>query len=226
MRFIILFICYSIFRTDPVTGQDESQSNNIISNIIEDFLESTDAENFDYNTIFENLNHYYENPLNINQATENDLRELYLLNEIQITDFIKHRTQFGSYLSIYELQSLPSWDMGVIKNVTPFLKCDVAPADFNLDFKDAIKNGTSTLFLKGKRVLEDRKDFCHPHQDLLLTLEIQIISMSDTGMNLDSFSKPVLRWKKTRVNRFLKITISMVLISIQCLRTLKISIRL
>ncbi|MBK7638353.1 MAG: helix-hairpin-helix domain-containing protein [Saprospiraceae bacterium] len=159
MRFILIFICYFIFWSDHVIGQDESQSNNIISNIIEDFLESTDAENFDYNTIFENLNHYYENPLNINQASENDLRELYLLNEIQITDFIKHRTQFGSYLSIYELQSLPSWDMGVIKNVTPFLKCDVAPADFNLDFKDALKNGTSTLFIKGKRVLEDRNGF-------------------------------------------------------------------
>ena len=151
---ISLFACF-------FTGmaQEESQTNNIISNIIEDFLETTDTESFDYNTIFENLNYYYENPLNINQATENDLRELYLLNEIQITDFILHRNTHGSYLSIYELQTLHSWDLSIIKNVAPFLKCEIATSDYNLDFKDALRNGTSTLFLKAKRVLEDRKGF-------------------------------------------------------------------
>lgn len=159
MRYSFILILVFGIITPSVFGQDESQTNNLISQIIEDFLESTDAENFDYNTIFENLNYYYDNPLNINKANENDLRELYLLNEIQINDFIQHRNSFGAFLSIYELQSLPSWDMGVIKSVTPFLKCEVAPADFNLDFKDAFKNGISTLFLKGKRVLEDRKGY-------------------------------------------------------------------
>lgn len=154
---LLVFIVFSCIFS--VMAQDESQTNNIISNIIEDFLESTDAENFDYNTIFENLNHYYENPLNINQATENDLKELYILNEIQITDFIRHRDNYGSYLSIYELQSLPSWDLSIIKNVTPFLKCEISADDFNLSFKDALANGTSTLFLKSKRVLEERKGF-------------------------------------------------------------------
>ena len=85
-----LFILFSIFCGNLV-GQAESQTNNIIANIIEDFLESTDAENFDYNTIFENLNYYYEHPINVNVATDQELRDLFLLNEIQITDFINHR---------------------------------------------------------------------------------------------------------------------------------------
>ena len=146
-RFVIICLFYIIY--SEAVAQDESQTNNLISNIIEDFLESTDAENFDYNTIFENLNHYYENPLNINEATENDLKELYLLNEIQVNDFMTHRTQFGNFLSLYEIQAIPSWDMGTIKNVSPFLRCEVAASDFNLDFRDALRNGTSTLFLKG-----------------------------------------------------------------------------
>jgi hypothetical protein len=153
-----------LFITSASMAQDESQTNNLISNIIEDFLESQDADNFDYNTIFENLNHYYENPLNINQANENDLKELFLLNEIQITDFMRHRSQYGSFLSIYELQSLPSWDLGTIKNVIPFLKCELAPADYNLDFRDALRNGTSTVFIKGKRVLEERSGYV-PNND-------------------------------------------------------------
>ena len=111
MKIRLVGFFFVVFIYSQAFSQDESQTNNIISAIIEDFLESTDAENFDYNTIFENLNYYYDHPLNINQASENDLRELYLLNEIQINDFVQHRNTFGSFLSIYELQSLPSWDM-------------------------------------------------------------------------------------------------------------------
>ena len=153
---LLVLLCFA-FRLKA--QEEESQTNNLIANTIEDFLESTDAENFDYNTIFDNLNYYFEHPLNINDANENDLKELFLLNEIQIADFIKYRSSFGNFLSIFELQAIPSWDLSTIKNVAPFLRCELATSDFNLDFRDALKNGSSTLFLKGKRVLEDRKGF-------------------------------------------------------------------
>ncbi|MFZ1751869.1 MAG: helix-hairpin-helix domain-containing protein, partial [Saprospiraceae bacterium] len=155
----ICILAISLILVLDLKSQEESQTNNLISNIIEDFLESTDSENFDYNTIFENLNYYFEKPLNINSLSDGDLRELYLINEIQIGDFIRYRSQFGAFLSIYELQAIPSWDMTTIKNVTPFLRCEVAAADYNLDFKDAFKNGSSQLFLKAKRILERRKGF-------------------------------------------------------------------
>jgi len=158
MRFsIIILLLFSFL--EHLGAQEGIQSNNLIANIIEDFLESTDAENFDYNTIFENLNFYYENQLNINSANELELRDLFLLNEIQISNFITYRTQFGNFLSIYELQAIPSWDLITIRNVSPFLECEISSADFNLDFKDALRNGSSTLFLKAKRVLEQRKGF-------------------------------------------------------------------
>lgn len=155
----LIFSGFLLIMSACLYAQEESQTNNLIANTIEDFLESTDSENFDYNTIFDNLNYYFENQLNINQAQENDLKELFLLNEIQIADFIAYRNKYGNFLSIFELQAIPSWDLGTIKNVTPFLKCELAASDYNLDFRDALKNGTSTLFLKGKRVLEDRKGF-------------------------------------------------------------------
>lgn len=153
---IILFLCII---TVNLKAQDEVQSNNIVANIIEDFLESTDAESFDFNTIFENLNYYFEHPLNINKAEAQDLRDLFILNELQIADFIAHRNQFGAFLSIYEIQAIPSWDMTIIKNITPFLRCDVAAADFNLNFRDAFTKGNSQLYLKAKRILQKRKGF-------------------------------------------------------------------
>ena len=140
-------------------AQEEIQTNNFISNLVEDFIESSGDENFDYNTILDNLQHYYEYRLNINSASENDLKELFILNEIQIKDFIQYREKFGSFLSIYEVQAIPSWDLTTIKNVSPFLKCEIADADYNLNFKDAFTKGKSTLFLKTKRVLEQKKGY-------------------------------------------------------------------
>ncbi len=142
-----------------IHAQRDYQNGQNIQNIVEDFLESTDGENFDYNTIFENLHFYFDHPLNINEATEADLKELYLLNEIQIHDFITHRAKYGAFLSIYELQALPSWDMTTLRNVALFLKCEISSSDFNLDFRDALRNGSSTLFIKGKRILEQKRGY-------------------------------------------------------------------
>ncbi len=148
-----------IIGIQSLSAQEEPQTNNVIANIIEEFLESTEAENFDFNTIFENLNYYYNNPLNINSASEQQLRDLFLLNEIQINDFLNHRIGLGTFLSIYEIQSIKSWDLSTIRNVTPFLKCDVASADFNLNLKDAFTKGNSQLYLKAKRILQQRKGY-------------------------------------------------------------------
>ena len=159
MNRIFVIVCLLWLTINFLTGQEEIQNNNLISNIVEEYIESTGDENFDYNTILDNLQHYYDSPLNINNATENDLKELFILNPLQINEFLQYREKFGSFLSIYEIQAIPSWDVATIKNVTPFLKCELAAADYNLNFKDALTKGKSTLFLKTKRTLQDKKGY-------------------------------------------------------------------
>lgn len=150
-----------LFSSSAISAQqpEDAQYNNLISNIIEDFLETVEAEDFDFNTLLENLNFFYENPLDINAVTELELRELIILNEIQIGNFINYRNTFGSFLSIYELQAIPSWDLATIRNVIPFLKHGSGGIGIYLNFKDAFQNGSSLLFLKAKRVLEERRGY-------------------------------------------------------------------
>lgn len=159
MRCGIFLLCLMCYCIPVLEAQDQNLTPAMIGNIVEDFLETTEGENFDYNTVFENLHYYVEHPININKANANELRELILLNEIQISDFMQHKDKFGHFLSVYELQTIPSWDQNTLKNVAPFLSCEIAPADFNLNFKDALKKGTSTIYIKSKRVLEKRAGF-------------------------------------------------------------------
>lgn len=139
--------------------EDENPNQQIINNTIEEVLESTDSENFDYNTVFEQLSFYRENQININTATEEQLKDIFILNEVQIANFMIYRRELGSFLALQELQSIPAWDIVTINQVLPFLKCDREDQSIALKLKDAWRGGQSTLFLKGKRVLQERSGF-------------------------------------------------------------------
>lgn len=155
----LAFLMFYHFMLSQIQSQSPVQSHSVVTQIIEDYLESTQSEGFDLNTAFENLTYFYDNKLNINTAKEEDLRELILLNEIQIQDFIHYRNTYGKFLSIYELQAIPTWNLSLLQNIYPFVKCQLDPDDFRLKLKDALKSGKSQVFLKSRRVLEPRHGF-------------------------------------------------------------------
>ncbi|MFZ1704572.1 MAG: hypothetical protein WAT79_09490 [Saprospiraceae bacterium] len=136
------------------------QENPLVANIVEDFLENSESESFDFNTIFENLLQYYQNPLDINTVKEDQLRDLLIISETQIRDFFDHRQKFGDFLSIFELQAIESWNIGFIRNVTSFLTIRNGFEDlYSFDWNEFYKSGKSVLFLKSKRVVQTRKGY-------------------------------------------------------------------
>lgn len=152
---ILLFSAFCTF-----TYGQNVQENPLVAAIVEDFLENNDTEDFDFNTIFENLNFYYQNPIDINKATEDELRDLLIINETQIRHFLDHRDKFGDFLTIYELQAIPSWNLPFIKNIVPFLTINRGFEKlYAFDWKQFYKSGDSDLFLKTKRVLQVREGY-------------------------------------------------------------------
>ena len=70
---------------------------------IESFLQDTDSEGtFDFNTFFDQLELYAQNPINLNKATEEELYDLGLLSDVQIINFLNYRAQAGDLIAIYE----------------------------------------------------------------------------------------------------------------------------
>ena len=92
---------------------------------IESFLQDTDSEGtFDFNTFFDQLDGYIQNPINLNEATEEDLHDLGLLTDIQIINFLNYRQQAGDLIAIYELQAVQGFDMQSIRRILPFVGLD------------------------------------------------------------------------------------------------------
>ena len=158
-----LFLCLGciplLFHAHLAFGQN-IQDNPIVTTIVQDFLENNDAENFDFNTVFENLQHFQQHNININTATEEQLRELVLLSETQIRDLLDHRNTFGPLLTLYELQVLPSWNLPFIRNVLPFITVDKGFEQlYAFNWKEFYREGESDLYLKAKRVVQTREGF-------------------------------------------------------------------
>ncbi|MCB0612751.1 MAG: helix-hairpin-helix domain-containing protein, partial [Phaeodactylibacter sp.] len=108
-----LFLILSPFLSLPALAQVDSlpQPPDAPQQVIEDFLQNTESEgDFDFNTVFEDLEYYLRRPLNLNEAGEEDLQNLQLLSDIQILELLNYRRTAGDLISIYELQAIPSFD--------------------------------------------------------------------------------------------------------------------
>ena len=59
---------------------------------------------------------------NVNTITEDQLTSLQLLHPIQVKNFLAYRKKYGDFISLMELQAIPSWDIPIIHQLLPYLK--------------------------------------------------------------------------------------------------------
>ena len=143
MRLLIVFII--IFCSFLSFSQEK---NDVIQQRIEFIAEQTESEEIDLTMLFDQLNYYIEQPLNLNSATSDELESLGLLNEIQIRNLLIHIQLNGKLISIYELQSLEYWDLTTIQFVMPFVKVEEKLDQVHIGIKELLKNGTYESFFR------------------------------------------------------------------------------
>jgi hypothetical protein len=85
-----------------------------------------------YEELYETVLQYLSSPLDINKASEAELRTLFLLNDHQVRDLLAHRALNGQLLSIYELQSIGSFTPESIRSLAPFITVGSTQTSSNL----------------------------------------------------------------------------------------------
>ncbi len=115
-------------------------------------------QDLNYEEVYENLLQRYRNPLDLNRATKDDLANLYILSQLQINELLKHRTTFGDFLSVYELQSVPNFDLDIIYKLMPFVEIDNSNwKNISQNLLQRIQNAdTRYLLVRTDRTLETR----------------------------------------------------------------------
>ena len=157
---IILFCFFSSWFSYVSLAQTyprpEIQMEDFIENLFN--LQSADAN---YEDLYEQLLMLYSNPIDLNEATAVDLRNTYILSEEQVQELLKWRQKSGKLLSIYELQSIKSFDQKTIYALLPFAVVNETP--LNQDnkgiWKRILSEPNNSLIVRGSRTLEEQKGY-------------------------------------------------------------------
>ncbi len=134
-------------------------TNGVIEQRIEYIGEFSELEAIDLSNLEDVWNYYLDHPLNLNKTSQEELSSLLLLNEFQIKDLFNHLKNNGKLLSIYELQSITSWDEKTIQMVLPFVEVSDKLNQPSFKFKDVLKYGKVEFTSRYNKVLEDQKGY-------------------------------------------------------------------
>ncbi|NBP68692.1 MAG: helix-hairpin-helix domain-containing protein [Cytophagia bacterium] len=101
-------------------AQSVDRKNIDIQSIIDELISYQDQD-LNYEELYENYLDLLNHPLDINNASAEQLRNLFILNELQINSLLQYRNENGALISEYELQSIPNFDLQSIQKLLPFI---------------------------------------------------------------------------------------------------------
>ncbi len=114
----------------------------------------------------ETLEWLWSHPVNLNSATADELRQLFMLSDLQVNNLLQHIREHGQLISIYELQTVDGFDMHTIQNILPFVTVaekHQPRRHFSLD--NLLRDGENVLFVRYQRLLEEQKGFSPPEPE-------------------------------------------------------------
>ncbi|HUM65514.1 MAG TPA: hypothetical protein PLV32_06715, partial [Chitinophagaceae bacterium] len=124
---------------------------------LENLADAEEGETED-DSWLQQLELFKSNPLNLNTAEMQELRDLRILTDLQIANLILYRRIFGKIIHIYELQAIPTWDIQTIRKLLPFISIE-SPISVREDIADWFVGGTHGLLLRVSQLLEKQKGF-------------------------------------------------------------------
>ncbi|MGN6435814.1 MAG: ComEA family DNA-binding protein [Agriterribacter sp.] len=125
---------------------------------LEDYTERMDDAETSDDTWMQQIEFYKRSPLNLNTATEDDLRNLQMLNALQIEHFINYRRLLGKLISIYELQAVPSWDIATILKIRLYVTVSNTSTPIQ-QLKYDFRKGDYSFITRYGRTIEKAKGY-------------------------------------------------------------------
>ena len=125
-------------------------------------LEDLTAANEDVETeddaYLQEMQHFLKEPINLNYADAGLLEQLNLLSPVQISNLLSYRKLLGNFISIYELQAIPAWNLQLIRRIRPFITI-AQKTDVFQSLNERLKKGNRTLLFRATQTLERSKGF-------------------------------------------------------------------
>lgn len=118
-------------------------------------LEANNDDTRALEELLDRLSQYKNRPLNINKATEVELKELGLLDPLQIRSLRTHLQQNGPLLEVFELQSVEHFELSTIQLLLPFISIGAKNSLDGMNLA-ALRSGKNDFLLRcQQKLLQD-----------------------------------------------------------------------
>ena len=157
----LLLLLYSLLLCLPLQAQDYQRRTFDFDLFVQELFAQQEDDTVPYEDLYETLFQYYQQPIDLNNTTPEELASLYILSRPQIMAFFEHLKQNGKLLSIYELQSIAGFDLPTIYQLIYFVR--VSDAGLNADqrplWQRIVGEDNNALIFRYERTLQQRRGF-------------------------------------------------------------------
>ena len=142
-------------------------NNDMIIEHLEKMSENSEEEYSDYSELLESYWSIKENPININSDNINQLAELKFLSIFQLENIKDYRKKYGDiqlFEELYEVESLDSLSIEIIKPIICFTKENALE---KTELKNIFKYGRNKILLEANQSLKKKKGYIDIEDSLL-----------------------------------------------------------
>jgi len=161
VKSVLSFLVFLFLMGNPDTAKAQELLDEppaIVEQQLEDLTEGNEDVETEDDGYLQEMQHFLKEPINLNYADAGLLKELKLLNALQINNLLSYRKLLGNFLTVYELQAIPGWNLDVIRRIRPFVTVAEKTAVFE-SLNKRFKNGNSTLLFRSSQTLEKSKGY-------------------------------------------------------------------
>lgn len=148
----LLLLPFALQAQLPESGQSAAEQQ------LEVITENAEDNETEDDSFLQSMRQYLKNPINLSTADISSLLELSVLSAIQIQQLISYRNRLGAFISVYELQAVPGFDLALIEKIRPYITVSKPPS-----MKDALgermSGGTHYLLGRMTQVLEKSRGY-------------------------------------------------------------------
>lgn len=147
-------------QTGVVFAQTDHQPvRDMITEMYEQYAEESE-DYTDTDTYTDDLMQLYEQPINLNNCTREDLQKIVFLSDKQIEELLFYVYKRGKMSELYELQLVEGLDMTDIRRILPFVKIGASnPENEKASIKDMLKYGKQELYTQFDRTIESKSGY-------------------------------------------------------------------
>jgi hypothetical protein len=149
--FILLSFSAECFAQIPEPDITEQQK-------LEDAAQ-TSGEDADLTELEEQRQYFALHPLDLNNASYQELMESGLMNDLQAGALRFHIRKHGKLMRVEELQTINGFDLLTIRSIIPYIIVKPEPDLLRRGFSEILKNGKHQVTLRAQQVLEEQKGF-------------------------------------------------------------------